>query len=153
MLHGIHPLLEGELLNRLWKMGHGDTLVIADCNYPADSCGAHLVSLPGTTSPDVLAAVRSVIPADDFEGPSIAIMNSGTETLLPVQRELLEAGAVDQDRFEALQRHEFYEQARSSYLIIRTGESRIYGNVILRKGVIAPFPGKFIPALGVRPRQ
>lgn len=151
MLHGMHPLLEGELLNRLWKMGHGDSLVVADFNFPADSHGKHLINLPGTTAPDVLAAIRTVIPADEFDGPSVAIMDSGAEALLPVQKELLNVSAVDQNRFLALERHEFYEQAKSAYLIIRTGESRIYANVILRKGVIAPFPGKYETAEGVGP--
>lgn len=151
MLHGMHPLLEGELLNRLWKMGHGDSLVVADFNFPADSHAKHLINLPGTTSPDVLAAIRTVVPADEFDGPSVAIMDSGAKALLPVQKELLNASAVDQNRFLALERHEFYAQAKSAYLIIRTGESRIYANVILRKGVIAPFLGKYDSAEGVGP--
>lgn len=153
MLHGIHPLLEGKLLHRLWGMGHGDTLVVADCNFPADSHGKHLINLPGTTAPDVLAAIRTVVPADEFEGPSIAIMESGAKALLPVQKELLKASAVGQDRFSALERHEFYEQAKSAYLIIRTGELRIYANVILRKGVIAPFYGNCEAAEGVGPQH
>lgn len=153
MLHGIHPLLEGKLLHRLWGMGHGDTLVVADCNFPADSHAKYLINLPGTTAPDVLAAIRTVIPADEFEGPSIAIMKSGAKALLPVQKELLNASAVDRTRFLVLERHEFYEQAKSAYLIIRTGESRIYANVILRKGVIAPFFGQYEAADGLGPQQ
>jgi L-fucose mutarotase len=132
-------------------MGHGDTLLVADGNYPADSHGTHLISLPGTTSPNVLEAIRSIIPADEHEGPSISLMGSGSAELLPVQKELLIAGAVGQDRYEVLERHEFYERARSAYLIIRTGEARTYANALLRKGVIAPFSGDLTPAEGVAP--
>ena len=39
MLKGISPLLSPELLKVLCEMGHGDELVIADGNFPAESIG------------------------------------------------------------------------------------------------------------------
>ena len=36
-----------------------------------------------------------------------------------------------------LERFAFYEQAQRAFLILRSGEQRKYGNLILRKGVVS----------------
>ena len=151
MLHGINPLLEGEILNRLYKMGHGDYVLIADANYPADSAARHIVSLPGSSSPEVLAAIRSLIPADAFDGPALSLMRSQESELLKVQQQLLSSAAIMPERCELLERFEFYEKARGAYLTIRTGETRTYANALLRKGVVLPFEAGPSPAPGVNP--
>ena len=43
MLTGIHPILAGELLAALDRLGHGDELVVADANFPAHRLGAQVV--------------------------------------------------------------------------------------------------------------
>ena len=134
MLKGIHPILSGELLAHLDSMGHSDAVVLADAHFPADRLARRLLIFPGLSTPDVLAAVRSVVPLDD--APSLDLMTSADGTRLPVQDELVAAaGATEQDvRFVG--RHDFYDVAAEAYLIVRTGETRTYGNVILRKGVV-----------------
>lgn len=150
MLHGINPLLEGEILSRLYKMGHGDTILIADANYPADASPGHVLTLAGSTSPQVVEAVRSLIPADSYVGPSVILMQTDQPDLLPVQKEMITAAAVESDRIELLERFEFYKQAKQAYLTIRTGEVRTYANVIIRKGVVLPFSKSSVsPAPGV----
>ncbi|MEG0027801.1 MAG: RbsD/FucU domain-containing protein [Aurantimicrobium sp.] len=153
MLHGISPLLEGEILSRLYKMGHGDYVLIADANYPADAHARHIITLPGTTSPEVLEAIRSVIPADAYDGPSVSLMKSEQASLLDVQKELVEVAAVDQEQFELVERFAFYEKANGAYLTIRTGETRTYANALLRKGVVMPFRGYPRPAQGIGPSK
>jgi L-fucose mutarotase len=130
VLKGIHPILSGELLAHLDSMGHSDAVVLADAHFPADRLARRLLIFPGLSTPDVLAAVRSVVP------PSLDLMTSADGTRLPVQDELVAAaGATEQDvRFVG--RHDFYDVAAEAYLIVRTGETRTYGNVILRKGVV-----------------
>jgi L-fucose mutarotase len=134
VLKGIHPILSGELLAHLDSMGHSDAVVLADAHFPADRLARRLLIFPGLSTPDVLAAVRSVVPLDD--APSLDLMTSADGTRLPVQDELVAAaGATEQDvRFVG--RHDFYDVAAEAYLIVRTGETRTYGNVILRKGVV-----------------
>ena len=46
-------------------MGHSDSVVIADAHFPADRLAERLLTFPGLPTPDVLAAVRTVIPLDD----------------------------------------------------------------------------------------
>ena len=134
MLTSIHPILTGNLLAHLDAMGHSDAVVLADAHFPADRLAERLLTFPGLSTPDVLAAVRTVVPLDD--APSIDLMTSADGSRLPVQGELIAAaGAAERDvRF--LDRHEFYDVAADAYLIVRTGETRTYGNVILRKGVV-----------------
>jgi L-fucose mutarotase len=134
VLKGIHPILSGELLAHLDSMGHSDAVVLADAHFPADRLARRLLIFPGLSTPDVLTAVRSVVPLDD--APSLDLMTSADGTRLPVQDELVAAaGATEQDvRFVG--RHDFYDVAAEAYLIVRTGETRTYGNVILRKGVV-----------------
>ena len=134
VLTSIHPFLTGSLLAHLDAMGHSDAVVLADAHFPADRLASRLLDFPGLSTPGVLAAVRTVIPLDD--PPAIDLMTSADGTRLPVQDELVTAaGATEQDvRF--LDRHAFYDIAAEAYLIVRTGETRTYGNVILRKGVV-----------------
>ncbi|MDR7183755.1 L-fucose mutarotase [Microbacterium trichothecenolyticum] len=132
MLEGINPLLTGELLLHLDRMGHSDAVVIADAHFPAWAIGARVIDLPGTTTPEVLAAVRSVVPLD--EAPALDLMASADGEVLDVQRELAAAAGVDDPRY--VDRFEYYGLAKTAYVIVRTGETRKYGNALLRKGVV-----------------
>ena len=134
MLNSIHPLLTGSLLAHLDAMGHSDAVVLADAHFPADRLASRLLDFPGLSTPDVLAAVRTVIPLDD--PPAIDLMTSADGTRLPVQDELVAAAGASEQDVRFLDRHEFYDVAAEAYLIVRTGETRTYGNVILRKGVV-----------------
>ena len=134
MLEGINPLLTGELLLHLDRMGHSDSVVIADAHFPAWALGERVVDLPGTSTPDVLAAVRSVIPLDD--APALDLMESADASVLDVQRELMAAAGTDETSTQFVERFAYYEVARSAYLMVRTGETRKYGNALLRKGVV-----------------
>ncbi|MGN7970679.1 RbsD/FucU family protein [Microbacterium sp. 22296] len=135
MLSGIHPLLTGEMLLHLDRMGHSDAVVVADAHFPAFTVGARVIDLPGTTSPAVLGAIRSVIPADDE--PALDLMRSADGAVLDVQRELIEAAAVGAEGTRFVERFAYYDVARTAYLIVRTGETRIYANALLRKGVVS----------------
>ena len=84
MLEGIHPLLTGELLLHLDRMGHSDAVVVADAHFPAWGLGARVVELPGTTTPEVVAAIRSVLPLDD--APGIDLMTSADGAVLDLAR-------------------------------------------------------------------
>ncbi|MBE1877431.1 RbsD/FucU family protein [Myceligenerans pegani] len=134
MLEGIHPLLSGELLLHLDAMGHSDAVVVADAHFPAATLARNLVVLPGTTTPDVLAAIRTVVLLDD--APGLDLMRSADGEVLGVQRELMAAAGTDESSTRFVERYDYYDVARNAYLIVRTGETRKYANALLRKGVV-----------------
>lgn len=133
MLIGIHPLLDGKLLLHLDAMGHADGVVIADAHFPAARIGTRVVTLPGASAAEVLASVCTVLPLDD--DPAMDLMTP-PDDVLPVQQELAAAAGLLIARTRFLDRTPFYEAAANAFLIIRTGETRAFGNAILRKGIV-----------------
>lgn len=133
MLSNIHPYLTGDLLRYLDAMGHGDTVVMADAHFPAERLAARLLDFPGVSSPGLLAAVRTVVPCDNT--PALELMAS-PEDAPPVHGELIAAAGVAPEDTARLGRSEFYAAAAAAFLVVRTGETRTYGNAILRKGVV-----------------
>lgn len=134
MLEGINPLLTVELLLHLDRMGHSDAVVVADAHFPAWALGERVVDLPGTTTPEVVAAIRSVLPLDD--APGMDLMESADGEVLDVQRELMTAAGTTLQTTGFVERFAYYDVAKGAYLMVRTGETRKYGNALLRKGVV-----------------
>jgi L-fucose mutarotase len=132
VLTGIDPLLVGPLLAHLDAMGHSDAVVLADAHFPAARVATRLLELPGVGTPALLAAICTVVPLDD--DPALDLMDTPDSTRLPVQDELIAATGGAAPRM--LDRFAFYEEARTAFLVVRTGETRTYGNAILRKGVV-----------------
>lgn len=134
MLFNVDPILTGRVLLALDEMGHGDAVVIADAHFTASKLARkHLIDLPGLSSPRVMTAVRSVMVPDTY-GPALDLMES-PDGELPVQRELVAAARLDGTEFRFVERFAFYDLAAQAELIIRTGETRTYGNALFRKGV------------------
>jgi L-fucose mutarotase len=140
MLKGIHSLLRGDLLMHIDQLGHGDTCLIADANFPAHRLSETVVEISAADSPTVLAAVLTVFPLDPYEGPAVTLMSSENDTVAGPQaaQPMLKAFSevVGGENIVSLPREDFYEATRSVRFIIRTGELRPYGNVMLRKGVV-----------------
>lgn len=140
MLKGIHPLLRGELLMHVDRLGHGDTCLIADANFPAHRLSESVIEIPSADSPDVLHALLTVFPLDTYEGPALILMSSEGDTVAGPQaadpmREAF-GDVAPNEPVATLARKDFYDSAATARFIIRTGELRPYGNVILRKGVV-----------------
>jgi len=145
VLKGIDPLLGPELLAILRAMGHGDEIVIADANFPADANAERLVRLDGVSAPRAAQAIVSVLPLDDFV-PHAAFrmeVSDAPQTVPPVCQELAQVlAAAGYDRgVEPIERHAFYARAREAYAIVATGEPRFWGNLILKKGALPPAEG------------
>lgn len=136
MLLNIDPLLTGPLLAALDAMGHSDAVVVADAHFPATRLATDrpVIDLPAVSTPRVVKALCSVIPPDDY--PGFDLMRSPEPELLEVQAELVEAAGLTEKDARLVDRYEFYDLAAEAFLIIRTGETRIYGNAIIRKGVV-----------------
>ncbi len=141
MLRGLNPLLSPDLLHALRAMGHGDDIVIADANFPAHSNGQRVVRLDGITATAALEAVLQVMPLDIYvPDPALTMEVVGNPSEIPpvvaeFQR-IVDEVADNPARISGLERHAFYERARGAFVILQTGETRLYGNILLKKGVI-----------------
>ncbi len=148
MLKGIDPRLNADVLRALRAMGHGDVLIIADTNFPADSIArattlGRLMRMDNLTAAEAAEAVLSVLPldtfVDDFAGRMEVV--DAPEEIPPVQEEVQAAIDAAEGRHRALagiERFAFYNLAREAYAVIQTGERRFYGCFMFRKGVIPP---------------
>ena len=142
MLKGIHPLLSPDLLHALAAMGHGDSIAIVDANFPAASNAQRLIESRGSGAPAMLEAVLSVLPLDTRVTPAVFTMEvSGDPTAVPPPVADFAAVLTDQGLADIeighLERQAFYERARAAFAVVRTGESRRFGNILLVKGVVA----------------
>lgn len=138
MLLNLDPVLTGQLLMALDEMGHGDAVVIADAHFTASRLAKkRVIDIPGLSSPRVLQAIRSVMVPDTY--PALDLMES-PDGLLPVQEELTAAAGLKPEEARMVERFAFYDLARDAELIIRTGETRTYGNALFRKGVTPVMP-------------
>ncbi len=148
MLKNLDPLLSPDLLYILRAMGHGDDLVLVDCNFPADSVAHHTVSqelirLDGIDIPSAARAILSVYPLDGFVETPVHRMEmvGDPDTVPEVQQEVQalinEASGRDWP-MGSIKRMEFYEHAKRSYAVVSTGERRGYGCFLLKKGIILP---------------
>ncbi|MYI69071.1 MAG: ribose ABC transporter [Boseongicola sp. SB0673_bin_14] len=148
MLKGIDPRLNADVLYALRAMGHGDALVIADTNFPADSIArsttlGELLRMDNLTAAEAAEAVLSVLPLDTFVDDFAGRMEmvDAPEEIPPVQKEVQAAIDAAEGMHRALvgiERFAFYDLARESYAVIQTGERRFYGCFMFRKGVIPP---------------
>jgi len=149
-LKRVPAIVSPALLSVLARAGHGDDLVIADANFPAESvarsCGAELVRADGTDATSVLRAVLELVPLDTFAAAQAAVMRQvdqpdvDADAVVDFVRVLSHAfradglsGDVAVDRLE---RFAFYERAKKAFAIVVTSEPRLYGNVIVKKGVV-----------------
>ncbi|ENT05149.1 RbsD/FucU family protein [Brucella sp. 63/311] len=138
MLKNINPLLTGSLLAILADMGHGDDLVIVDANYPAQAAGVPVLDFPGISATQVVEAVLSLLPLDDFVDRPAAVMQAPNEmpAIFKEFEAVIEKAEGRKIPVEPIERFAFYDRARGAFAIIRTGEKRLYGNIIFKKGVI-----------------
>lgn len=144
MLKGIPKILSPELLKVLCEMGHSDRLVIADGNFPAESIGknAIVIRMDGHGACDVLEAILAVFPLDTYVDKPVNLMEvmPGDKVETPIWQDYANIVAAADARGEAamghIERFAFYEEARKAYAIIATGESALYANVMLQKGVV-----------------
>jgi L-fucose mutarotase len=144
MLKNIPSILSPELLKILMEMGHGDEIVIADGNFPSASCAQRLVRLDGHGVPEILEAVLSLLPLDGHSEHKAWLMEVvpgdpvGTPQIWDTYARITRKHEQKFNGFGSVERFAFYERAKQAYAIIATGESALYANIILRKGVVSP---------------
>ena len=148
MLKGLDNRLNADVLYALRAMGHGDTLVLSDTNFPADSIARQtvlgkLLRMENLSCAQAAEAVLSVFPldtfVDDFAGRMEVV--GDPSRVEPVQAEVqtaIDAAEGHPRPMISIERFDFYDRAKQAYAVIQTGERRFYGCFIFRKGVIAP---------------
>jgi len=145
MLKRIDPIISPDLLALLREMGHGDEIVIADANFPAASLARRLARADGVDAVRITQAITELLPLDDFVPAAafrMALIDApdAEPPIVPEFRRVL-AGNGYAGPIEAIERFAFYERARLAFAVVATGERRLYGNLILKKGVLQPEPG------------
>ncbi|MDF2511528.1 MAG: fucose isomerase [Herbinix sp.] len=144
MLKGIPQILSPELLKVLCEMGHSDRLIIADGNFPAESMGknAIVIRCDGHGVPEVLDAILKLFPLDTYKDHPVSLMEvmAGDTVETPIWDVYQEiVSKYDNRGAEAIgqiERFAFYEEAKTAYAIIATGEKALYANIMLQKGVV-----------------
>lgn len=138
MLNSIPKIISPELLKILCEMGHGDEIVIGDGNFPAASNAQRLVRCDGHNVPELLDAILQLMPLDTYvESPAMLMATTKddpTPEIWAVYKDI--AAKYGDYKFSEIERFAFYERTRSAYAVIATGESALYANIILKKGVI-----------------
>ncbi|MHB1856128.1 MAG: L-fucose mutarotase [Acidobacteriaceae bacterium] len=140
MLKGISPAVSPDLLKILCEMGHGDEIVLADSNFPGASIAKRFVRADGLPIKTILEAILPLFVLDRYADPLIMMQVVSGDKLDP---------AVEADYMQVVRRHQpdaaapvrvernaFYERASHAFCVVMTGELRVYGNLILKKGVI-----------------
>lgn len=144
MLKGVDPVLGPDLLAILRAMGHGDEIVVADANFPAAANARRLVRADGIDAVRLVRAIAALMPLDDFVPAAafrMAVVDAPGE-VPPITAAFASALADGgyTGPIEAVERHAFYARAREAFAIVASGETRLYGNLILKKGVVRPNP-------------
>lgn len=141
MLKGIPPIVSPELMEVLMRMGHGDDLVIADGNFPAETMGQRVVRTDGHGVPEILDAVLTFVPVDTFVSDPVKVMQPVDPDVPepPIWTQFRDQLARREDRpipLTLVERFEFYRLAQTAFAVIATGETAIYANIIIKKGVV-----------------
>ena len=139
MLKGISPVVSPDLLKTLAEMGHGDEIVIPDGNFPGESVGRIVLRSDGTGVPELLSAILEIFPLDQYDNNVYLMDKTEQDRDLKVEiwDEYKKSVSEHTDKEpQFLERFAFYERARKAYAVVVTGESAIYANIILKKGVV-----------------
>ena len=146
-LKGVPTILSPDLLHAIASMGHGDEIVLADANFPAASTaseGAILIDASGHGIPDLLEAILQFFPLDTFVLNPVVLMDlvssdKEKDMKVPIWDEYQKICNKAEDRhidMYKMERFKFYERAKSAFAIVATGESALYANIILMKGIV-----------------
>ena len=142
MLKGIDPLLSPDLLRVLRAMGHGDEIAIVDGNYPAETDAKRLVRMDGHEAPRLLDAILSVMPVDDMVPDAVwrPAAHGDPTRIEPVFDDFAAVLMKHEpkQRIVPLIGSDFYNKVKACFAVVASGEKRLYGNIVVKKGVIYP---------------
>lgn len=139
MLKGVAPCISPDLLKVLAEMGHGDEIVLADAHFPGHSVNDRVLRADGLSVTTLVDGILPLFDLDTYADPLVMMEAVAGDELDP---------AVEEQYREVVRRHDpaakppvridrfaFYERARAAFAVVMTGETRKYGNLLLKKGV------------------
>ena len=141
MLKGISKYISPELLFHLYKMGHGDEIVLADAFYPGDTMNKLVIRADGLAIQDLIDGILPLFNLDSYVSNPVLMMAVPSNDIPDPEversyRTVIDKYYPDTPVIGKLERFEFYERSKSAYGIVMTGTTVKYGNIILKKGVI-----------------
>lgn len=141
MLKNIPKILSPELVKILMEMGHGDEIVIADGNFPAETIGQRVVRCDGHGVPELLDGIMQLFPLDTYTDKPVMLMevvkgDPVVPTIWDEYKAIINKYEPENCKIEMIERFAFYERAKTAYAVVATGEEAIYANIILKKGVV-----------------
>ncbi len=141
MLKNIPKILSPELVKTLMEMGHGDEIVIADGNFPAETIGQRVVRCDGHGVTELLDAIMQLFPLDTYTDKPVMLMevvpgDPVVPTIWDEYKAVINKYEPENCKIEMIERFAFYERAKTAYAVVATGEEAIYANIILKKGVV-----------------
>lgn len=135
MLNKIPKILSPDIVKTLMEMGHGDTLLLADANYPAQTYGKRVVRADGLKIPELLSAILELMPIDDYVEKPVKLMSPVEGDREPIIWEKYKS-LISAEDINYLERFDFYKASKECNVIIQTGETAVYGNIMLTKAII-----------------
>lgn len=139
MLRNIPQILSPALVKALMEMGHGEEIVLADANFPAGQYDT-VLRADGHGIPEILTAILTLMPLDSYNEWQYAMMNTvngdPTPEIWPTYRKIIEAAEPEHHGEKHFDRFDFYDEALKASVVVLTGETALYGNIILKKGVL-----------------
>lgn len=147
MLNNIPKILSPDLLKALCEMNHGDCIAIGDGNFPGGTIARKgncvLLRADGHGLPGMLEAILQLMPLDTYTDTPVLLMEKlerDKDLEIPIWKTYAGIIGKHDKRGEKaighIGRQEFYEHAKNCYCIVMTGETSIYANVILQKGIV-----------------
>jgi len=143
MLKHVSPAISPDLMALMMQMGHGDEIVLADANFPADSHAQRIVRADGIDLQTLLPAILRFFPIDTFVREQAMVMqpvdaSAGEPEIWAMFRRELQLAEGRLVELLPIERFAFYDRAREAYAIVSTGSRAFYSNIILKKGVVPP---------------
>ena len=141
MLRGISPLISPDLLDVLYRMGHGDEIVLADAHFPSETMGSRVVRADGLRIVPLLDAILPLLVLDTFVESAVFMMetapgDTAEPEVIHSYQSALARHCASEPKVMLIERFAFYDKVRSeSFAVVATGETAKYGNIILKKGV------------------
>ena len=140
MLKGISPLFSPQLLATLYQMGHGDEILLADAHFPGDSMNGRVIRADGLKIADLLDAIMPLFALDQYVDDPVVMMacvpgDEPDPAVAGDYRAAIERHVSADVDIAFIERFAFYERTEKAFAVVATGETRKYGNIILKKGV------------------
>ena len=140
MLKGISPLFSPDLLATIYRMGHGDEIILADAHFPGHSINDLVIRADGLLIEDLLDAILPLFALDSYVDDPVVMMapvpgDEPDPSVAGGYRAVIDNYAPETHEIVFIDRFAFYERASNAFAVVMTGDTRKYANLILKKGV------------------